>query len=103
MGAEEPHAEDHPLHIPEPLIFDLVRGLGAERGEFEANVLGEFPLGDKSGRGIEWAPEVEYAIVDGFALEFEVPFHGSEERPGSSRRSRRSVPPSATDSSTERR
>lgn len=38
-GAEDAGAEDDPVHIPEPMVFDLVRGLGAEKGEFEANVL----------------------------------------------------------------
>jgi hypothetical protein len=27
------------LHIPEPMIFDLLRGLGARQREFEMNVL----------------------------------------------------------------
>ena len=27
--------------------------------------------------GIEWAPEIEYAVADGVALEFEVPFENS--------------------------
>jgi hypothetical protein len=62
------------LHIPEPMIFDLVRGLGARQGEFEVNVLGEFPLNHASSRHIEWAPEIEVAILNGVALEFELPF-----------------------------
>ncbi len=94
FGAEDYGAQDNRPSIPEPLVFDLVRGLGAERGELEINVLGEFPLG-KPGRssgkdpfGIssfsedrgqaEWAPEIEFALFDGFALEFELPFEGSE-------------------------
>lgn len=59
-------------HIPEPLRFDLVRGLGARRGEFEANVLmsstGPFD-------GLHWAPEIEWAFADRHALEFEIPMH----------------------------
>ena len=70
--------EDHALHIPEPMVFDLVRGLGAGKGEFEANVLAEFPLDRTASREIEWAPEVEYAFADGLALEFELPFEDGE-------------------------
>ncbi len=60
--------------IPEPMIFDLVRELGAKQGELEINVLAEFPLNSTSSRHIDWAPEIEYAIWDGFAVEFELPF-----------------------------
>lgn len=59
--------------IPEPMIFDLVRELGARKGELEINVLAEFPLNNASSRHIEWAPEIEYAIWDNFAVEFELP------------------------------
>jgi hypothetical protein len=58
-------------HIPEPMVFDLVRPLGVQRGEFEMNVLAGHSL--KNGE-TEWAPEFEYAVRDGFAIEFELPF-----------------------------
>ena len=76
--------------IPEPMVFDLVRPLGAKRGETEVNTLGLVPLTRTSRRvngapdplglvrrspdrqGIEWAPEVEYTIRDGLAVEFEL-------------------------------
>lgn len=61
-------------HIPEPLSFDLVRGLGAHKGELEANVLVEFPVGSE----VEWAPEVEWAFADGAAIEFELPIRGAQ-------------------------
>ena len=96
FGAEDKGAEDNVPKIPEPLVFDLVRGLGADRGEFEMNILGIFPLKSSSDMkrlenldpfgldptsedtgGVEWAPEVEYAIGDGFAVEFELPFEDS--------------------------
>ncbi|QOL25912.1 hypothetical protein LP316_00920 [Thalassotalea sp. LPB0316] len=64
------------LPIPEPMVFDLVRGLGAKQGEFEINTLGEFALNNTSDRDVEWAPEVEIAVVDGLAVEFELPFEG---------------------------
>ncbi len=78
------------VDVPEPLLFDMVRPLGARKGELEFNTLAVFPFlsrnrnngddafgpsavaGDR--RGIDWAPEVEYAPVDNFAVEFEFPF-----------------------------
>ncbi len=96
FGAEDFGSEDNIPSIPEPMVFDLVRGLGADRGEFEVNVLSLFPVnrsratsatsfdpfgpaaGSLDRGGIEWAPEVEYALCDGFAVEFELPFEGSE-------------------------
>ncbi len=59
--------------IPEPMVFDMVRPLAAPRGELEVNALGLFPL-DAPGEEIDWAPEIEYAFADGFAVEFELPF-----------------------------
>src|SRR5690606_33047962 len=61
-------------HIPEPLAFDLVRGLGARKGELEVNVLLEVPVGGVP----HWAPEVEWALADGAALELELPIRGTE-------------------------
>lgn len=62
-------------HIPEPMMFDLVRGLGAHKGEFEFNTLAwaqVHPFG-----GVNWAPEVEWAFADRFALEFELPMRNA--------------------------
>jgi hypothetical protein len=73
-GAEDFGAEDATPRIPEPMIIDMVRGLGTEKGEFEANVLAEIPVDESSDRAVHWAPEVEFAVRDGFALEFELPF-----------------------------
>jgi len=71
LAQEELHeAQDD---IPEPMVFDLVRELGAKQGELEINVLAEFPLSSTSSRHIDWAPEIEYAIWDDFAVEFELP------------------------------
>lgn len=60
-------------HIPEPMNFDLVRGLGAREGELEVNVL--MALSKPSGGAVrlDWAPEVEWAIVDNLAVEAEFP------------------------------
>ena len=59
-------------HIPEPMVFDLVRGLGARKGELESNVLA---LGLFAPFGVAWAPEVEWAFADGHAVELELPIH----------------------------
>lgn len=81
--------------IAEPMVFDLIRPLGAKRGEQEANVLGLVPLSSKSRRvdgvpdplglvrrsrdreGLEWAPEIEWAICDGMGLELELPMENA--------------------------
>lgn len=63
------------VSIPEPLMFDLVRGLGARQGELEMNSLADFPLHDISNQGVGWAPEIEYAVFNNFAVELEFPFN----------------------------
>lgn len=61
--------------IPEPMTFDMVRPLGAKKGELEVNTL--FMGGWRNGKfRNDWAPEVEYAFRDGMAIEFEVPMEG---------------------------
>lgn len=83
----------NPVLIPEPMLFDLVRPLGARKGELEINTLAVFPwrainrdlsrdpFGSgqttRDREGIEWAPEIEYAFADGWAIEFELPFESS--------------------------
>lgn len=62
--------------IPEPMVYDLVRGLGARRGELEVNVL-NIAAFKRRGTVYEWAPEIEYALFDGFAVEYELPVEGS--------------------------
>ncbi|BDC49079.1 hypothetical protein F183_A13950 [Bryobacterales bacterium F-183] len=60
--------------IPEPMVFDLIRPLGAQRGEFEVNSLFRIsPFAGSGRRSLYWAPEVEYAFAKGYGLEFEVP------------------------------
>ncbi|BAW79652.1 hypothetical conserved protein [Candidatus Nitrosoglobus terrae] len=60
---------DIPPHIPEPMVYDLVRSLGAPRGELEINTLLEY----SAQRGeIEPNPEIEYSFWDGYAVELEV-------------------------------
>lgn len=64
-------------HIPEPMVFDLVRGLGSRKGEVEVNTL----LVTRFRRGsaeLNWAPEVEWAFADGLAIEFELPMTDRE-------------------------
>ncbi|MEM6570974.1 MAG: hypothetical protein AAF957_21360, partial [Planctomycetota bacterium] len=55
------------------MVFDLVRGLGAERGEVEANALAVLPIDGDDPAASEIAPEVEVAVADGLALELEFP------------------------------
>jgi hypothetical protein len=59
-------------HIPEPMVFDLVRGLGARKGEAEVNTL--MVLSDPTRNPVlAWAPEVEWAFADNYAFEVELP------------------------------
>ena len=64
------------LEVPEPMVFDLVRGLDSKAGELEINTLAMMPLNNNG--SLEWAPEIEYAVADGVAFEFEIPFNNSE-------------------------
>lgn len=66
------------VNVPEPLMFDLVRGLGARQGELEINALAEIPLNKGTDRGVEWAPEIEYALFNNFAVELELPMNNLE-------------------------
>jgi hypothetical protein len=63
------------LQIPEPMMFDLVRPLGASKGEIEVNSLFRQPLSG-SRRDLQWAPEVEITYAEGHAIEFELPSEG---------------------------
>jgi hypothetical protein len=58
--------------IPEPMVFDLIRPLGAESGELEVNSLFRF-MPAQSPRRLLWAPEIEYAFLEGYGIEFELP------------------------------
>lgn len=60
--------------IPEPMRFDLVRGLDARAGEVEVNVLASFGGSDPA---FAWAPEIEWVPFDGLAFELEVQLLGS--------------------------
>lgn len=64
-------------HLPEPMVFDLVRGLNARAGELEANALARIPVGSALPNSVIWAPEIEYAVADGFALELELPMQNA--------------------------
>jgi hypothetical protein len=69
LGSEKPH-------IPEPMVFDLVRPLGTTRRELEVNTLAQYAIA----RHVEWAPEIEYAVRDGLALELELPWEDTTVR-----------------------
>jgi hypothetical protein len=62
------------LGIPEPMVYDLVRPLGAPKGELEINSLFLRPL--SRGQSLQWAPEIEYTFAQGHGIEFEVPAEG---------------------------
>lgn len=65
----------HAPVIAEPMIFDLVRPLGAARGEWEVNTLVQSNLSGPD-RLIDWAPEIEVTVADGFGIELELPLSG---------------------------
>ena len=52
------------------MVFDLVRGLGAKRGELETNVLLRYAIAEPQ---LQWAPELEWVFADGMAVELELP------------------------------
>ena len=66
----EPLASENP-RIPEPMVFDLLRPLGARAGEREVNAIATRPFG---GGSTHWGPELEYAYADGQSFELELPF-----------------------------
>lgn len=70
--ASVPAGAQEAPEIAEPMVFDLVRPLGARRGELEVNALAQRNLSGPD-RNVEWAPEIEYAVADGFAVELELP------------------------------
>lgn len=64
------------IEIPEPMIFDLVRGLGARAGEAEVNAL-VMSGAPEHPELLRYAPEVEIALGDGFGVEVELPLEGT--------------------------
>ena len=65
---------DREVEVPEPLFVDLVRSLTADPGEFEINSLFYHRAG--SFDDLKWAPELEYVLPGGVAVEFELPSVG---------------------------
>lgn len=63
-------------HIAEPMVFDLVRGLGATKGELETNVLMVSVL--RPYEGVAWAPEIEWAFANGHSVELELPMQNDD-------------------------
>ncbi|OYT71688.1 MAG: hypothetical protein CFK52_07450 [Chloracidobacterium sp. CP2_5A] len=72
LAGDQPKTRRPPLTL-EPMLFDFMRPLGAERGELEANALVRPSIG---GQGATWAPEVEFAVAPGHTVEIELPFEG---------------------------
>jgi len=69
--AEAQRASHRNPDVPEPLMFDLVRGLGARKGELEVNTLivHDFRAGEDK---FYWNPEIEWVLADGLAIEVEL-------------------------------
>ncbi len=63
------------VNIPEPLLFDMVRGLGARKGELELNTLVHGSPTDLSTASA--GPEMEYVFAHGHAIEVELPLNRS--------------------------
>ncbi|MDQ3031275.1 MAG: hypothetical protein M3Y87_02585 [Myxococcota bacterium] len=63
------------LAIPEPMVFDLVRGLDSHAGEVEINALVLSGAPGHAGN-LRYAPEIEVAFASGFGLELELPVEG---------------------------
>lgn len=62
--------------VPEPLFVDLVRSLSAEYGEWEVNSL--FYSMHGNFQQLRWAPEIEFVLKSGTAVEFELPMEGGD-------------------------
>lgn len=79
FAREEFNYEDYASisHIPEPLIFDLVRPLGSKKGQWEVNaLLNQEHYSDMADSHI--SPEVEYVFFDDIAGELEFPAIGGD-------------------------
>lgn len=61
--------------VPEPMLFDLVRGLAARKGEAEVGFGTNL-----RGSEVEIGPEIELVVADGHALEFEITSPHTERR-----------------------
>lgn len=66
----------HKVEVPEPLFIDLVRSLNAKYGEWEVNSLVYHSSGNF--QHTRWAPEVEYVLKSGTAMELEFPMEGDK-------------------------
>lgn len=60
--------------FPEPMVFDLMRGLDAKKGEVEVNSL----FFSENTDVINSSPEVEFAAADGLAFELELPIQNRQ-------------------------
>lgn len=85
--AQESPEEDLPLKLDhvEPLYRDLIRDLGARKGEQEWNVRSGF-TNEVEYHSYELSLEYEWVVSDRFGLEVEVPFsfYGKPSNPGNS-------------------
>jgi hypothetical protein len=63
------------VNIPEPLLFDMVRGLGARRGELELNAIVQ--TAPRTSPALSGGPEIEYVFARGYGVEVELPMSSS--------------------------
>lgn len=61
--------------LPEPMVFDLVLPLGANKNEYEFNSMGQYNFEEHAA---EINPEFEYAYADGYGIEVEFPMRNAE-------------------------
>ncbi len=80
LMAEEYQFESYSTisEIPEPMVFDLVRELGAKKGEFEINTLLQHEAQNQRLSQLHLSPELEYVVSDGLGIELELPMEGSD-------------------------
>ncbi len=60
--------------LPEPMVFDLVLPLGAHKGEYEFNSMGQYDFEEDH---VLTNPEFEYAYADGYGIEVEFPMENT--------------------------
>ena len=69
-------AVEEEVQFEEPMVFDLVRGLGSKPGEMEANYLMIVPLNDEP---VLMSPEFEFVFSPYQAAEIEFPFQDDKQ------------------------
>lgn len=71
VHAKKKNIDELDTGLHEPLFIDLIRPINSVKGDLEVNTL----CYNQKGK-VLCAPEVEYVIKDGLAIEFELPMEG---------------------------